>query len=78
MKLLVWQMAKQTMTDQQWLMEDTLWKLQFPSHAIMDTKELDLFQGLVRTLEHGISKLQHAHKVMEGSHVFFVFPHFLH
>ena len=44
-------------------MNGTLWTLKFLSHVIMDTRELDLLQGLVRPLEHGINNLQYVAKV---------------
>ena len=46
-------------------MEDTLLTLWLPSHAIMDTAEMDPAQELVSLLGLGIYKLQHAIKVFQ-------------
>ena len=51
-------------------MENTLWTLQCPLHVIMDTGELDLLQVLVRLLEIGFKKLQHAYKVKQRTKSF--------
>ena len=51
-------------------MEDTLLTQELLSHVIMDTTEMDLAQELVNLLNIGISKLQHAIKVIEMIYIF--------